>query len=512
MRIPGEILCDLTKFKLKNVCRICITGKRYMRNIYRTKIPKMLKACYLSEISENDGLPNKICGNCILAITKIYNFKKNVEHNTRILREIVLNEKNIFSHNRIVGNDVNNENFDISLDQSVTEKPYCIEDLPILINNPLHLTSDKSESLTSVSTDSFQIYTEDVPPLIPIWDDNKSGSADNLFQDLPQDAPPLVPIKNPHIKRLVNVIPKLEYKCFICSEKFQDVTYLKEHTIKCKSKNFQCSICQKTFSERKKLISHLKGHKTVKDHLCKICSKKYANPSTFRIHMMSHTGERPFKCNICSKGFVRWAEVKLHMNTHEDKRPFSCDICQKAFKSRSNLERHKRIHLGIEPYSCTYCPKSYKQLVNLTAHIRTYHTNERPFLCNICGKGYITSSRLNRHMLSHSEHKQFKCKVCPKSYANYTDLLSHECYHQGKNVDDLKKYSCDKCSLKFFYRCRLVKHQKTHEKTAESNICSKELSRHLILDHSISLSTENATVNDEEIVVAKNTTIYSLTA
>ncbi|XP_050510216.1 myoneurin isoform X2 [Diabrotica virgifera virgifera] len=365
MRIPGKVLRELTKRKLKNVCRICITGRKYMRNIYKTKIPKMLKACYFSEITENDDLPNKICESCILSITKIYNFKKNVEYNARVLREIVLNEPNIFSYNRIVGNDDNNENIDVTLDKSLTENTYCIEEaLPSFINNPppvISRHSNKPEFLTSLSLDSFQIYTEDVPPLIPIQDNNKSVSTDSVFQDLPQDAPPLVPIKNPDVKNLVNVLPNFEYMCFICSEKFQDVTGLKEHTIKCKSKYFQCSVCRKKFSERKKLINHLKGHKIIKDHICKICGKKYANPSTFRIHRMSHTGERPFKCTICSKGFVRWAEVKLHMNTHEDKRPFSCDICQKAFKSRSNLERHKRIHLGIEPYVCTYCPKSYNE-------------------------------------------------------------------------------------------------------------------------------------------------------
>lgn len=74
------------------------------------------------------------------------------------------------------------------------------------------------------------------------------------------------------------------------------------------------------------------------------------------------------------------------MKSHNEAKPYECEICQRGFKMQSNLERHKILHTGEMRFCCSYCGKTFTQNDNLQLHVRTYHTNERPYLCNECGE------------------------------------------------------------------------------------------------------------------------------
>mmetsp|Transcript_30960 Transcript_30960/g.54292 ORF Transcript_30960/g.54292 Transcript_30960/m.54292 type:complete len:262 (-) Transcript_30960:483-1268(-) len=54
-------------------------------------------------------------------------------------------------------------------------------------------------------------------------------------------------------------------------------------------------------------------------------------------------------CPICNKKLR--GNMKLHMRTHTDERPFVCDICNKAFKQKGNMKRHRKVHLRMHERS-----------------------------------------------------------------------------------------------------------------------------------------------------------------
>ncbi len=62
------------------------------------------------------------------------------------------------------------------------------------------------------------------------------------------------------------------------------------------------------------------------------------------------------------------------------------------------LKGHKRVHSQERPFQCNYCEKGFKQKCNLRTHERR-HLGEKPYRCDTkgCQKAFTTSSDLNRH-------------------------------------------------------------------------------------------------------------------
>ncbi|KAH1019946.1 hypothetical protein HUJ04_009691 [Dendroctonus ponderosae] len=76
----------------------------------------------------------------------------------------------------------------------------------------------------------------------------------------------------------------------------------------------------------------------------------------------SHPDFRKVACSLCGK---KVHELKKHMLTHTDQRPYSCENCQKGFTSRYALKIHKRQHTNERPYICSHCAMDFLRNSNL---------------------------------------------------------------------------------------------------------------------------------------------------
>lgn len=86
---------------------------------------------------------------------------------------------------------------------------------------------------------------------------------------------------------------------------------------------------------------------------------------------------------------------------------------------------------------CHYCSKHYSKKSNLTAHIRNVHENTTcpTTSCADCGKQFANVYQLSRHKLTHTEDRPFVCEVCSKAFKEKT-ALTVKCFH----VSILLKY------------------------------------------------------------------------
>jgi len=98
------------------------------------------------------------------------------------------------------------------------------------------------------------------------------------------------------------------------------------------------------------------------------------------------------------------------MDKPEPKLVHECEQCHKTFTFKSKLDRHLLVHSQLKQYNCLYCSSSFSLPYNLSVHIRI-HQGLKPYCCNFpgCGKAFTQSNNLTVHKKTH--RKVLKTRV-----------------------------------------------------------------------------------------------------
>lgn len=171
-------------------------------------------------------------------------------------------------------------------------------------------------------------------------------------------------------------------------------------------------------------------------------------------------------------------------------------LAQPTKKRKKNLRPNAK-------YECYICKKRYKELKYLRQHFTLSHLPNDGFLCEICGKKYLSRSSLylhNKHC-KNAEEKLFECKICNAIFKRKRDLKDHleamhlklfqyfclKCGHQLRWRQQIctKKitiFFCYDCSEIFQLAVEYIAHRKTAHKseyTVECHKCKFETEKHL---------------------------------
>ncbi|XP_019387822.1 PREDICTED: zinc finger protein 366 [Crocodylus porosus] len=273
-------------------------------------------------------------------------------------------------------------------------------------------------------------------------------------------------------------------------------------------KRWQCPMCEKSYTSKYNLVTHILGHSGIKPHACSRCGKLFKQLSHLHTHMLTHQGTRPHKCQVCHKAFTQTSHLKRHMMQHSDIKPYNCRICGRGFaypselkaheskheSGRENicvecgldfptlaqLKRHLTTHRGPIQYNCTECDKTFQYPSQLQNHMMK-HKDIRPYICTECGMEFVQPHHLKQHSLTHKGVKEHKCGICGREFTLLANMKRHVLIHTN-----IRAYQCHLCFKSFVQKQTLKAHMIVHSdvKPFKCKLCGKEFNRmHNLMGH-----------------------------
>lgn len=212
---------------------------------------------------------------------------------------------------------------------------------------------------------------------------------------------------------------------------------------------------------------------------CKDCRRTFNSRQKYDLHLQKNNGKCYFECEYCSKVFYfKRSKLDVHVRSaHTKERPYVCDVCGKGYVTSDKLRIHIRVHTGEKPCVCDVCGKAFYSLGQLSIHKNYHHVwKQYPqmFKCDQCGSGFSSKHYLRYHLkVIHCKTKDFHCHKCGKAFKSSDSLR----YHLKFTHADGNKYKCDTCEKTFKAPAGLRRHKYKNHTTVEKRfactICDK---------------------------------------
>ncbi len=117
------------------------------------------------------------------------------------------------------------------------------------------------------------------------------------------------------------------------------------------------------------------------------------------------TESMPYACLVCGKNFAHSASVFRHQKRfHSAEKSFLCEKCGKGYGCRTDVNAHKKLCNVGTKFLCpvTDCSRTFSSVTSQKRHFRK-HTGTLPYTCTLCKKNrqFQDGKGLQRHLKRH---------------------------------------------------------------------------------------------------------------
>lgn len=247
----------------------------------------------------------------------------------------------------------------------------------------------------------------------------------------------------------ITIERKKVHECIVCKLQFKSITELFRHRVEHNESlksSFKCSRCDQTFKEPIELEKHNLSHLEQKLYQCSICQDTFTLLHNYKCHLRIHSNNGPYVCNMCYRVFDKKAQFISHMEDHEfaSVNPFrhrlQCNVCDKIFADSSKLKRHMISHSVNKEFKCDLCPKEFTERHKLARHMLT-HSGRRDYPCPHCDRAFALKHNLTAHIRIHENVRPYQCFVCKKTFIQKIVLQRHLRIHQDYLIEQSHRFS-----------------------------------------------------------------------
>lgn len=235
-----------------------------------------------------------------------------------------------------------------------------------------------------------------------------------------------------------------------------------------------CHLCNVDTESLLGFQRHQRDVHNMKQSSIQCCARIFGRSSILS-HMRYHNNPDAFKCDECGGVFLskyKLSDHKLRAHVKPDQVQFSCEICGKGFGLKQGLDVHRLSHVPTEQrrIKCAQC--DFKTDVDsvLTAHIRVVHEKAMVHICEVCGKGFATKYKRDRHFQNkHAKTQSEECEICHKSVFNKAKHIE-----RVHNAVEIQCEHCDYKGNKDTIKNHINKYHSGRVVSLDCPFCSKE--------------------------------------